>query len=267
MHLVLVLSLAVAMTLSVPLAADPYTDISASETRLIAYDYAKCVVGRHTASASAALLIDVDNGTMMRSHRDLIDGDCLVRTMHTGARMKFPGDLYRYALADALFARELAAAPAIDPSTVPPLERRTLPDPPAPLPANASAKDKAKYEEAVKDFDEVKSFRVLGEYGECVVRANPTAAKELLLTRPETASENSRFDALRPSLAECLPPDRTLTFGRLVLRGTIAVNYYRLAHSLGQVRIGHGYYPDPGHRGRSSQVQVGEGSITLARRA
>lgn len=232
MRSVLVISPAVAMALSASLAAEPYTDVSLSETRLIAYDYAKCVVGRHARSASAALLVDVDNGTMMRSHHDLIDGDCLVQTMHTGARMKFPGDLYRYALADALFAREFATTPVIDPSNVPALERRTLPDPPAPLPASASANDKAKYEEALKDFDEVQSFRVLGEYGECVVRANPAAAKALLLTRPETTSENRSFDALRPALAECLPPDKTLTFGRFVLRGTIAVNYYRLAHSL-----------------------------------
>lgn len=235
MRSVLVLNAPIAMVLSASSPADTYTDISAKETRLVAYDYAKCVVGRHAASASAALLIDEDNGTMMRSHRDLIDGDCLVQTMHTGARMKFPGELYRYALADALFLRELASAPAIDPSNVPPLERRTLSDPPAALPANASNNAKAKYEEATKGFDETKSFRVLGEYGECVVRANPAAAKALLLTRPETAGENSSFDALRSALAECLPPDRTLTFGKLVLRGTIAVNYYRLAHSLRQV--------------------------------
>lgn len=231
MRSVLVLSPIVAIASATASAADPYTDVSVRETRVIAYDYAKCVVRRHADSASAALLSDVDNGTMMRSHADLIDGDCLVQTMHSGAKMKFPGDLYRYALADALIARELSAAAIIDSSNIAPLQRRNSPDRPAPPPVNANKSDRAKYERAMENFYEAQSFRALGEYGECVVRTNPAGARDLLLTRPESAGENSRFDALHPALAECLPPGKTLTFGKLVLRGTIAVNYYRLAHS------------------------------------
>src|SRR5437763_493797 len=119
-------------------AAEPYSAFSANQTRRVAYEYAQCVVGRHFASASAALLSDTDNNAMMRAHGDLIDGDCLVRQMHGSAQMKFPGDLYRYALADALITRELAAAPVIDPTNTPLLQRRSPPNPPAPLPANAS---------------------------------------------------------------------------------------------------------------------------------
>jgi hypothetical protein len=232
MRPVLFLGAAAAMLIPALSAADPYSDVSARETRVIAYDYAKCVVGRHAAAASAALLADIDNATILKSHHDLIDGDCLVQIVHTGAQMKFPGDLYRYALADALIAREYPAAPVIDPSNVPPLERRALPDPPAPLPPNASKKAKAKYDDAMKGYEEAQSFRALGVYGECVVRTNPAAARALLLARPETAEEASRFDALQPALGQCLPEGRTLTFGRLVLRGTIAVNYYRLAHAV-----------------------------------
>jgi hypothetical protein len=209
----------------------PSSEFSPTQTRQIAYDYARCVVGRHFASASAALLSDTDNGTMMRAHPDLIDGDCLVSAVHGGAQMKFVGDLYRYALADALVARELAAAPVIDPSNTPPLQRRSPPDLPAPLPANASRGAKAKYRDAMKSFDEAQSFWVFSKYGECVVRTDPAAAKALLLTRVETADELSAFNALHQALGECLPEGKTLAFGKLVLRGTIAVNYYRLAHA------------------------------------
>jgi hypothetical protein len=231
MRSVLVLAPLATVTFAQPSAADPYTEFSPKETRQIAYEYAQCVVGRHFASASAATLSDIDNNAMISAHRDLIDGECLVNAMHGGAQMRFPGDLYRYALADALFARELAAAPVIDPSNTPPLQRRSPPDPPAPLPPNASKGAKAKYQEALKNFDEEQSFRALGEYGECVVRNNAAAAKALLLTHVETAGEAAAFDALRPALAECLPVGKTLAFGKLVLRGTIAVNYYRLAHA------------------------------------
>jgi hypothetical protein len=105
------------------------------------------------------------------------------------------------------------------------------------LPANASKRAKAKYEEALKNFDEAQSFWLLGKYGECVVRTDPAAAKALLQTRVETAGEVIAFDGLRPALAECLPEGKTLAFGKLVLRGTIAVNYYRLAHAARAISI------------------------------
>jgi hypothetical protein len=231
MRSVLILAAVAAIACSQRSAADPYSELSAKDTRRVAYDYAQCVVGRHFASASAALLSDTDNSTMMKGHDDLIDGQCLVRTVHGGAQMKFPGDLYRYALADALVAREFAAAPAIDPSNTPPLQRRSAWATPAPLPANASKRERAKYQDALKDFEEAQSFRVFGLFGECVVRNNPAAAKALLSTRVESAGEDAAFQALHTALGECLPEGKTLAFGKLVLRGTIAVNYYRLGRA------------------------------------
>jgi hypothetical protein len=233
-----VLLFAAALAISLPKSsiAGPYADYPTKETRQIAYDYAKCVVSRHAGDASAAVLSDTDNRTLFKSYGALVDGDCLVRIMHVSAQMKFPADLYRYALADALFARELAAVPVIDPSDMPPLSRRPPPDALPPLATNSSKRDRSKYEDAVKGLDELKTFRALGELGECVVRTNPAAAKSLLLTKPETAAEANGFDTLRAALAECIPPGMKLTLGKLVLRGTIAVNYYRLAHSVRPVR-------------------------------
>jgi hypothetical protein len=231
MRSVLVAAAAAAVTLSGASTAEPFSDYSVKETRRIAYDFAKCVVGRHAAAASEALLRNVDNRTLMKDYGVLIDGDCLTRTTHASAKMSFTGDLYRYALADALVAREFAAAPALDLSKVPPIERGAPPVQPAPLPANASKKDKAAYEKALKSFNDAQSFRILSEFGECVVRTNPAGSKALLLTEPESAAENGSFGALGQAFGECLPEGVTLSFGKLVLRGTIAVNYYRLAHA------------------------------------
>lgn len=211
--------------------ADPYSDYPIKQTRRVAYDYAKCVVGRHHVAASQALLSNVDNHTMLERYRELIDGECLVRSTHASAKMSFPGDLYRYALADALIAGELSSIAIPDFSKLPPLERGSPPEPPPALPPNASKTDKKRYQNALKSFEEAQTFRALGEYGECVVRQNPVAARALLRTEPESAAEANGFDALRPTLAECLPEGRTLAFGKVVLRGTIAENYYRLAHA------------------------------------
>jgi hypothetical protein len=211
--------------------APAQTEYSAKDTRRITYDYAKCVVGRHPATASEALLSNVDNGTIAQRYSALIDGECLVRYTHANSKMKFEGDLYRYALADALVSREFAAAPVPNFSDLPPLAYRPLPDEPAPITPNSSKSAKRRYEQAMKDIEQARAFRALSEFGECVVRSSPAAAKALLLTEPETAAEASGFNALRTSLGLCLPEGRTLAFGKLVLRGTIAVSYYRLAHA------------------------------------
>ena len=75
----------------------------------------------------------------------------------------------------------------------------------------------------------MQGFSYLSRYGECVVRADPAGSRALLAAKPETPEEASRFAALRLALATCLPEGHTLEFGKLALRGTIAVNYYRLA--------------------------------------
>ena len=211
--------------------ASPQSDYSIKETRRLAYDYAKCVVGHDSAAASEALLSDASNEEILTRYKGLIDGACLVRSTHAGAKMSFPGDLYRYALADALVSRELASSPVPDLSNVPALERRALPEKPAPLSANASKADRRRYEKELKDYGEAEAFRTLGALGECTVRLDAAGAKALLLTAPETAAEASSFGALGPTLAQCLPEGTRLELGKLALRGTIAVNYYRLAHA------------------------------------
>jgi hypothetical protein len=62
-----------------------------------------------------------------------------------------------------------------------------------------------------------------------VVRIAPQDAKTLLATVPDNVEETVRFKALQPAMGRCLPEGATLKFGRTTLRGTIAVNYYRLA--------------------------------------
>lgn len=224
-------------------AAAQQSDYSIKETRRLAYDYAKCVVERHAGAASEALLANINNREMMTQYGALIDGTCLVRQTHTGTKMSFPGDLYRYALADALVEREFGRSPPPSFDNVPALERMPLPEAPPPLPANASKAERRQYEKALKNYDEAHAFRTLGALGECVVRLNAAGARTLLLTAPETEPEGAAFDALRPALAQCLPAGATLSLGKLVLRGTIAVNYYRLAHAASAVASSAGAVP------------------------
>jgi hypothetical protein len=204
-------------------------EFSTRETRAVTHAYAKCVVGRRHRKASEALLRNVDNSTILREYRMLIVGDCLVKQVRESATMRFEGDLYRYALADALVNRELATLDMPDLSAMPRLDHRHPGEPPQRVTPSGKKLGRRKYEAAVRDYEEAAGFFYLSRYGECVVRVAPREAKALLLTTPDSSEETARFAALQPALGTCLAEGNTLKFGRVALRGTIAINYYRLA--------------------------------------
>jgi hypothetical protein len=210
-------------------AAD--SDYSPKETRALTYAYAKCVVGREPRWASAALLADVDNATFLEKYHRLIIGACLVRETHAAAQMRFKGDLYRYALADALVRRELASEPVPNLANVPPISHREPGPAPLPVDEKGSKLSQQRYEEALKGHDAQVAFNFLARYGDCVVRAAPAQTKALLLTKPDSPEETVQFGGLGPALGNCMPEGHTLRFGRVALRGTLAINYYRLAHA------------------------------------
>jgi hypothetical protein len=211
-----------------PLSALARPDLSTERARAAMHAYAKCVVKRQGRKASEALISNADNVTILREYESLIDGECLKLDI---AKISFGGDLFRYALADALVNRELADEPVPDLAMVSVLAHRTPREQPEPLPADAGKAARKKFEKAKKDYEESVAIGFLSSYGECIVRYNPAGAKALLLTVPDSPQESSRFDALRPAFAACLVKGRTLRFGRVALRGSIAINYYRLVHA------------------------------------
>ena len=226
--------LAAALALA-PAGKAPNSDYSVAQIRKLTDDYAACVVKRRPAEAARMLLADIDNGTMYQDYGRLIDGGCLPRRTGGIFKVTFAGDLYRYALADALVQRELVARSAPDLTAVPPLAQRTpRADPPTLDPAAGRAA-KSKHEAALKAHDDAAAAAYLARYGECVVRRDAGGARALLAARPTTEEEGAAFAALRPVLGQCLAAGRTLGFSKSALRGTIAVNYYRLARAAGLV--------------------------------
>jgi hypothetical protein len=225
----------VVAALAVSAAAAPVfafqSDYSTKETRALMHAYAKCVVGRKPAKASQALLRNVDNGTILREYRALIIGECLVRETSMDAQMSFKGDLYRYALADALVNRELAAQDPPDLSMLPRLDHNEPGEAPREVTPAGKKLSKKKFEDAKKGYDQGVAYAFLSKYGECVVRLEPRGSKALLLTAPDSQEETAGFVTLRAALSTCMPEGSTVRFGRTALRGSIAINYYRLAHA------------------------------------
>ena len=206
-------------------------DYSTQETRALTHAYARCVVKRQPAKASEAIAGNVPTSAILRDYRTLIRPECLTRQTRQSTRMRFGGDLYRYALADALVNQELAAQPAPNLDSVPRLAHRDPGQPPQAVDSKGRKLGKRKFEAARESYGRDVAFAFLSAYGECIVRADPGGSKALLLTAPDSAEEGTRFAALRPSLSRCLPEGRTLRFGKVALRGSVAINYYRLAHA------------------------------------
>lgn len=213
------------LTLASTSAAAEETFYSVKETRVIAYKYGQCAVRGHTAGASEAIMRNVDNETLVKRYRILINGDCL---RAPGSRLMFPGDFYRYALADGLVTRRLADRPVPDLTNVPPLAHAAAQESPMP-PLDDNQIANLLYANALHKAQQAAAFRALSIYGECVVRVSPTHAKALLITEPESAAENDGFRAMQPAFAQCMPEGQTMTLDKFVLRGIVAVNYYRLA--------------------------------------
>jgi len=193
--------------------------------------YAKCVVRRQPAKASEAIAANLDNAVILRKYPMLLSPDCLGNAAREDVSMRFGGDLYRYALADALVNRELAAWTVADLAGVPGLVHRDPGQAPAQMTASGKRLGKRTYAAALAEYEEQSAYAYLSRYGECVVRSDGEGAKALLLTGPDTPQETAAFDRLRPVFAHCLTEGRTLRFGRTTLRGSIAINFYRLAHS------------------------------------
>jgi len=162
----------------------------------------------------------------------LIIDDCLAREARQSVMMRFSGDLYRYALADALVNRELAAHTMPDLSTLPRLDHREPGEEPREVTAAGKKLSKKKFEDAKKGYAQTVAYAFLSKYGECVSRLNPGGAKALLLTAADSQEETARFGALRPALERCMPEGNTIRFGRTALRGSLAINYYRLSHAV-----------------------------------
>jgi hypothetical protein len=218
--------------LAAPLSDDwSDADYSTKETRALTHAYAQCVVRRQPAKAAEAIAANVGTGAILRDYGMLIRPECLTREVKQTTRIRFGGDLYRYALADALVNRELAAQPAPNLDSVPRLDHHDPGEPPKEVDSKGRKLSKRKLEAARESYGRDAAFAFLSVYGECIVRADTEGARSLLATTPDSAEEAARFAALGPTLSRCLPEGKTLRFGKVALRGSVAINYYRLAHA------------------------------------
>ncbi|WP_294120240.1 hypothetical protein [Sphingomonas sp.] len=203
----------------------------ADKTRKVQAEYGECVVKKQPAAAREFVITPwFESGALRRILPKVGDSWCLLTASASfGSEMRFPGDTMRYALADALVRREFAgASPSLKdagPIVQPVLDESEY----APRPGR-----KAKQSE-LKELAENRQKRVatiyVAHFGECVVRADPANSYALLMSDAETPKEDVALKGLMPAFDGCLAAGQDLSFNKSTLRGTIAMNYYRLAHA------------------------------------
>ena len=205
----------------------------ARETREVQAKYGECVVKKVAGTARKMVLKpNLDESEWRRAIRTVGDGMCLIKATenYDGVEMKFPMDTMRYALADALVRREFSTGPLPAIKDAAPLEQPTFDEAKyQPEPGKNLSKDK------LEELEQARAKRIglvfLATYGECVVRTNPEKSHALLMSKPSTDEESAAFKALTAEFSVCLPAGQQLSLGKTPLRGTIAMNYYRLAHA------------------------------------
>lgn len=186
-------------------------------SRAVLAEYSRCIVRRKHDAAARAVLGD---GPIGRDE-GLNISDC----MPDRSRMRATAVQMRYGFADALVAADIKAPPA-DLAAVAPLAHRPFVD--RPMPAVVAA-DPARVERWNAFAQAATAYATLSPLGECVVRANPGAALRLLRTPVESDEEKNAIGGLGTALTGCVATGAPLSVNRFALRGTIALNFYRLA--------------------------------------
>lgn len=209
-----------------------------NEVRQIGVRYGDCVVKKEPEAAARFVLsqgVWLDRGDYLKLMNKVSNGPCLVDAAKSfgGVQMRFPSDTLRYTLADALFRAQPVPGPLAIPATLPTLAHPTFNE--AEYRADMA---KTRSEKRQAEMTEARSRSLarifMSAFGECVVRADPANSYALLRAGVLTPEENQAFGALRPAFAQCLDQGQNLSMNKAILRGTIALNHYRLAQALRQ---------------------------------
>lgn len=86
-----------------------------------------------------------------------------------------------------------------------------------------------RHDAAGQDADAANRYVVMRRFAECVVRADPAAARETVVAPIGSGREDAAYAALAPHLGPCLPQGSNIRFGRTALSGLLAEVLYRLS--------------------------------------
>jgi hypothetical protein len=205
-----------------PTVVQRQVDASPAVSRAVMAEFAGCVV-RRKHDLAAEVVLDPGQRLGSEEGRGLFISDCMPR----GSQMQAKATQVRYGLAEALVVADVKAAPE-DLSRVAPLQHPPFVDRPMPAEVAADPERVARWQ-AFAQAEQ--AYASLGPIGECVVRADPAGSLALLKTEAGSDAEKAAVGAIAAVLPGCVKKGEQLSINRFNLRGTLALNLYRLARA------------------------------------
>ena len=177
------------------------------DSRRLMVNFADCVVRRASRKAKN-LVLGAPFRLADENFRIIIRGCLPLASTLEEVTLRTPVILLRFAFAEAFLRKETTLGlPALQ--SIAPLEHRPAEERPSKKPAQ--------FEIAISRL------------GECIVRTAPDAATRLVRSEVATPAEAIAFAAIKPAVSKCLSAGKVFAFSPEMLRGTVALNYYRLA--------------------------------------
>ena len=175
--------------------------------RLVMRAFGACVASRSRGRLNKLLLLPVGSAEQVRLSKAIFDveGDeCL-----SNGELRFSFALLRGSFFEAVYLQQFGRAGPVD---------------------FAGVKDSGYLARYTQPYSsEALSAIALEQYGECVARANASAARALTASIPGSSSEAEAFGLLAPSLGPCLTKGNKIQFSKTILRGVISEGLYWLS--------------------------------------
>ena len=198
-----------------------------AQARVIVQKYAQCVVRARPDRVRASLRAYFAGKKLPMP----VVNDCAMTTAYDSTSISFSTDVYRYAMAEALYAADYGNAGPQMFDTVP------LKPPPETEPLNeAPLAAKPKLLQAAREaHDQAVAERYLLIVADCITRTAPAETKALIMAPAQTSSETAAVAGLQPFLMQCLPEGQTVRLNRPKLRGVLALAAYRLSDAVAPI--------------------------------
>ena len=207
--------------------------VDATEGHQYMVAYAHCVVQRDHNRAAAAVLANLSQRDLERNYSDIFLAQpvvfvarCQRLVMRADVAFRYSGEPLLSALAEALIESDLQYANPIELSDRLPLMYST---PLREKVSTARHEGTGRHSSNIQQPEEESARQWLSRYGECIVRSQPTLARNWVRTVTDGADEAATIRALSPALSECLVEGQEMRFAKSRLRGAVAINYFRLA--------------------------------------
>lgn len=186
--------------------------------------YGDCVVARDLATARAAVVGQTANDDFATTYPSLFSASCADGSADA-SRLRFPGNTFRYMLADAIVRVRYREPGPLDFSSIPPLAHRAVDVESEEVVAAMSRRQRQEYtDELARD----RLFFAMNQLGECVARANPEGVRSLAALAPYSPTEGRALQALVPQLRGCVDAGAAVEIVREHFRGATLVAYVRL---------------------------------------